>query len=215
MNLKVEILPGINPKEFFPDAKFVIIYGFTIGDRHYFRFDDSLSTGYDRALKALVYYRELDMNTDREFLKFHTEAVDNIFTRETLTINDLMELKTLNNQLKQRLELPKEPDLMLKLASVVFFDQYENPQIYEFAYGERKIKFWKKNTSPADFFLSLPLKGLIPYLQFAGENLLQFSEMTERATKEHLDKIYSMSSPEQKIILKGALRSSPQHSHPV
>ena len=201
-NNKVEIRTGINPKEFFPESKHIITYGFTIGDRHYFRFDDPLNTPYDRALKCLVYYKELDMNCDRAFIKAHTEAFDNALKQSSINIDTLVELKQLNDQLKQRLELPKEPDLMYKLASVVFFDQHENPLVYEFKYGENKIKFWKKNTTLADFFLQKPLLELIPYLEFAGENLEQFSQMTRKANQEHLDRILPLLSDVQKTILQ-------------
>lgn len=198
---EVQILKGIVSKQYFPDAKHIIIYAFSIGERHYFRFDDPLNTPYDRALKCLVYYRELDMNCDKELLTAHTHAFDTVLSRSKLSISDLVELKKLNDQLKQRLELPKEPELMYKLASVVFFDQFENPYIYEFGYGEKKIKAWKKNTTLTDFFLSKPLKELIPYLQYAGENLLQFSQMTERVSQDHLDSLSPLLSAEQKMIL--------------
>jgi len=198
----LEIKTGINPKEFFPDAKHIILYAFTIGERHYFRFDDMLNVPYSRALQTLVYYKEMDMNCDRSFIQAHTMAFDNALTKATITIDTLIELKKLNDQLKQRLELPKEPDLMYKLASVVYFDQYENPEVYEFKYGENKIKAWKKNTSLTDFFLSKPLVELIPYLKFAGENLQQFSTMTERTSKSHLENISAMLSDEQKTILQ-------------
>ena len=198
---KLEILTGINPKEFFPDIKHIIMYAFTIGDRHYFRFDDPLNTPYDRALKCLVYWKELDMNCDRVFLKSHTEAIDNMLLKGKFTIADLMTVKTLNDQLKQRLELPKEPDLMYKLASVVFFDQHENPTTYEFKYGENKIRFWKKNTSLTDFFLSMPLKTLIPYLEHAGNNLDMFSRMIEKVTNQQLEKVLPLLSAEQRMTL--------------
>lgn len=207
--LKLEIKKGINPKDFFPDAKHIIIYAFTIGERHYFRFDDPLNTPYDRALKCLVYYKELDMNCDRVFLKAHTEATDNLLSKGQFGIDDLITIKTLNNQLKQRLELPKEPDLMYKLASVVFFDQQENPIIYEFKYGENKIRFWKKNTEMTDFFLSKPLLELIPYLQFAGENLEQFSQMTQKVILQHSDNLLPLLSDVQKMILSGKKTLSP------
>jgi len=201
MNHKLEIRTGINPKEFFPDAKHIITYAFSINDRHYFRFDDPLSMGYDRALKCLVYYKEVEMNMDSKFIEAHTMAIDNIFLKKEININDLLDVRVLNNQMKQRLQLPKEPDLMYKLAAVTFFDQRENPQVYEFNYGEKKIAFWKKSTSLTDFFLSRPLMELIPYLKHAGENLKMFSEMTQNATKEHLASISAMLSSEQRTIL--------------
>lgn len=199
---KLEILKGIKAKEFFPEAKHIIVYSFSIGERHYFRYDDMLNVPYNRALKTLVYYKELDMNCDREFIKAHTMAFDNALTKTTITIDTLIELKQLNDQLKQRLELPKEPDLMYKLASVVFFDQHENPEIYEFKYGENKIRAWKKNTTLTDFFLSKPLRELIPYLNFAKENLEQFSQMIERTSETHLQNISAMLSDEQKMIFQ-------------
>lgn len=203
MQSKMKILTGINPKDFFPAAKHIITYAFSIGERHYFRFDDPLNTPYDRALKTLVYYKELDMNCDRAFITAHTQAFDNALKQTSINIDTLVELKQLNDQLKARLELPKEPELMYKLASVVFFDQSENPYVYEFKYGVNKIKAWKKETTLEDFFLQKPLVELIPYLQFAGENLKQFSEMTEKTNQQHLDKILPMLSDIQKMTLQG------------
>jgi hypothetical protein len=203
----VEIKEGINPKDYFPNSKYVIVYAFSIAERHYFRFDDPLNTPYDRALKCLVYYKELDMNCDRGFIKAHTEAFDNAFLKNKIDINTLLELKQLNDQLKQRLALPKEPDLMYKLASVIFFDQNENPTVYEFKYGENKIKAWKKNTSLTDFFLSKPLRELIPYLEHAGINLEQFSRMIEKESAQHSKNISAMLSGEQKTAFLNRFKS--------
>ena len=73
----------------------------------------------------------------------------------------------------------------------------------EFKYGENKIRYWKKNTTLTGFFLRKPLVELIPYLRFAGKNLETFSQMTEKANQEHLDKVLPMLSEEQKMILLG------------
>lgn len=210
--MSLEIKTGINPKEYFPDSKHIIIYAFSIvqaaeasrpaTERHYFRFDDMLNIPYNRGLQTLVYYKEMGMNCDRDYLKAHATAFDNALSKETINIQTLVDLKVLNDQLKQRLELPKEPDLMYKFASVVFFDQFENPEIYEFKYGENKIRAWKKSLSLQSFFLSKPLVELIPYLKYSGESLQQFSEMTARVTKEHLDNISAMLSDEQKTLLR-------------
>lgn len=209
--LKVEIKKDVNPKTFWPDSKHIISYAFTIGDRHYFCFDDPLNIPYERGLQTLVYYKELGMNCDRDFLKAHAQAFDNALTKQQITLDTLIELKQLNNQLKQRLDLPKEPELMYKLASVVYFDQHENPMVYEFGYGEKKIKSWKKNVSIREFFFQKPLIELIPYLQYAGENLETFSQLVESANKKHLDNLSLMLSDEQRTILlsKSALSPAP------
>lgn len=206
---KVEIRKGISVKETFPDAKHVIEYAFSIGKRNYFRFDDLLNLGYDRALKCLVYFRELSLNCDTTFLLAHTQAIDNLLLKQTFTTKDLLTIQGLNSQLKLRLELPKEPDLMYKLASVVFFDQYENPQTYEYKYGAKKIAYWKKTTSLTDFFLQKPLKELIPYLQYLEENLEHYSNMTLRVTRQALDDLLPLLSTEQKMILQNKSSLSP------
>lgn len=207
---KVQILPeGVDPKQFWPDVKHMIIYSFTIGDRHYFRFDDPFNVPYDRALKCLTFWRAMDMNCDRDFLMAHTEAMNNILNTMPFGMNNLLDIRNLNDQLKQRLLLPKEPDLMYQMAAITFFDQHENPYTYEFGYGEKKIKHWKKTTELTDFFLQKPVMELIPYLQHAGENLEQFSQMTQKVTKQHIESILPHLSKELKMILQGKLNSSP------
>ncbi|WP_346236745.1 hypothetical protein ABDK00_014075 [Niabella insulamsoli] len=183
-----------NPKKIFPNCKHIIDYAFTIKDRHYFQFNDPLNMPYDRAMKALVYYKEVDMNISREVLAQHTTAFDSVFQKAQMNIDDLIELKRLNNLLKERIELPKEPDLMYKLAAVVFFDQFENPDTYEFKYGENKIRHWKKESDLKSFFLSMPLRTLIPYLDYVGENLITFSLMTEKRTGIYMEALSSMQS---------------------
>lgn len=202
----MEVLTGAqvpNPKKIFPKCKHIIDYAFSIKGRHYFQFNDPLNMPYDRALKSLPYYREFEMNTGRELLIAHTDAVDNIFSKTQLTMNDLVDLKHFNNLLKERLNLPKEPELMYKLAAVVFFDQYENPDTYEFKYGEAKIKHWKKEADLKSFFLSKPLRTLIPYLDYVGENLITYSQMVEGRTEVYKKALLPRLSEEQRTLLHG------------
>lgn len=215
-NLGYIELPGINAKTYWPDSKYMISYGFTIRsadqkgeivDRHYFRFDDPLNNPYERALQALVYYREYDMNMNRDLLISHTQAVDNVLAKDNFGVKDLIDFQTLNTFMKERLKLPKQTDLMYKVAAVIFFDQFESPLVYEFKYGEKKIMEWKKNVSMKGFFLQQPLMILMPYLRHAGENLDMFSQMTDKVTQRHLDSLYSMLSPQQKITLQSSLKS--------
>jgi hypothetical protein len=202
----VQTLKNITPKKYFPNSKHIIEYAFSIGTKHYFRFNDHLNVPYDRALKCLVFYRELEMNCDHSFLEAHTQAIDNILLSTKI---DIFKIKGLNDQLKQRLALPKDPELLYKLASVVYFDQNESPEAYEWEYGRRKIDYWKKNSSLTDFFLQKPLQELIPYLKFAGENLETFSKLTEDHAKSHLDNLQSNLSADQKMTLNGKKDSSP------
>lgn len=206
---KLIIETGINPKDYFPNCKHILIYSFTIGDRKYFRFDDLINVPYQRAMQALVYFRELGMNCDADYIEAHTNAVDNQFKGSKLTMDNIVAMKQLNEQLKVRLKLPKEPDLMYKMAAVTFFDQRENPDEYEFGYGERKIAFWKKNLTLSAFFLQRPLLELIPYLRHAGEDLKGFSLMIQNASQEQYSFLSKLVSPELRTKLQNKLKLSP------
>lgn len=182
----VEIRNGIEPKKFFPNSRHIIEYAFSIKDQHYFKFSEHLNLPYERALSCLVFYKELDMNVDRDFLKQHCDAIDKILLGNPI---DVFKIKNLNDLMVQRLNLPKDPELMYKLASVVYFDQSESPEVYEYMHGKKKIDFWKENTTLTDFFLSKPLRELIPYIDYAGENIETFSRMVEEKKKTHLAKV--------------------------
>jgi hypothetical protein len=54
--------------------------------------------------------------------------------------------------LAQRLKLPKDTELLYKLASVVYFDKEESPEVYDFEYAKKKIAFWKESASLVIFF---------------------------------------------------------------
>lgn len=198
MASQIKILEGIEPKKYFPDSRFTIDYAFTLGKKHYFRFNSHINIPYQRGLQALVYYREVEMNTDRAYLQAHTEAVENVLRSNPI---DVFKIKMYNDQLRQRLQLPKDPELMYKLASIVFFDQHENPEVYEFEKGAQKIAEWKEAASLEDFFLQQPLKELIPFLRFVGENLRTFSRLVKDVNTTHLEELSTMLSPEQKMTL--------------
>jgi hypothetical protein len=197
MSSTLVIKEGIDPKQYWPSTRHIIEYAFTIGKKHYFKLADMLNVPYERALSCLVYYREVDLNIDRDFLIEHLKAVD-----ATLKANpiDIFKVKALNDQLLTRLQLPKDPDLMYKLASVIFFDQDESPETYEWEHAKKKIEYWKQSTTLKDFFLSKPLKELIPYLEFAGENLETFSQMIQDINKVHSENLSAISSGSSKTI---------------
>jgi hypothetical protein len=202
----VEIKENIDPKKYFQNARHIIEYAFSIGKKHYFRFSDHLNVPYERALSCLVYYREVDLNIDRDFMQEHLKAIDGILTSSKI---DVFKIKQLNDQLLTRLQLPKDPELMYKLASVVFFDQEETPEVYEWEYAKKKIAFWKENASLRDFFLQKPLKELIPYLEYCEENLETFSRMVQDVNKVHSEKVSEILSGSSKMNSNAKKDSSP------
>jgi hypothetical protein len=173
------------------DTKHVVELAFTVGGVDYFSFVDTLNTPYERALSALIYYKEISMNCDHEFLEQHTQAIDKVMNANPINI---YQIKQLNDLLKQRLALPKDPELLWKLASVIYFDKNESPYVYDFEYSKKKIVHWKQHSQTKDFFLQHQLTELIPYLKYAGESLDQYSMMTEEFKKKHLDVVSAITS---------------------
>jgi hypothetical protein len=173
-----------NTKSLFPEAKHVIQHAFTVAGKEYYTFADMLNQPFERALTALIYYKEVDLNIDNEFLLKHTEAVNTVLTSNPI---DVYKLKALNDLLKQRATLPKQNELLYKLASVVYFDKDENPAVYDFEYAKKKIAYWKEHTTLEAFFLQKPLVELIPYLKYAGSGLATYSQMIESFHTHHSD----------------------------
>jgi hypothetical protein len=185
-----------------PKTKHVTQYAFTVGGVDYYCFDDVFNQPYQRALQAIVYFQEVSMNCDREFLKAHVTAIRTLLnpTQDRPTI-EVHKANALNEQLSQRLELPADTELMYKLASVIYFDSTENPEIYEFGYGAKKIELWKKHASVHDFFLQKPIVELLPFLNDVGENLETFHGMMQNVNRYHWESLLGVLSEEQKTAL--------------
>jgi hypothetical protein len=183
------------------ETNYVIEFAFKHNGKNYYQMSDYTNIPCERAFTAVSYYDELSMKCDRVFLLAHNEAIETACNNGKLT-----EVVKLNHDLKLRLSLVSDPDLLLKLASVVFFDDNESPLVYDFAYNEKKIKEWKKDKL-MDFFQVLPLQNLIPSLDFSKIDLKTFTKMNHEVrqlTVLQIDNILLNLSPE---ALKGDLAS--------
>lgn len=165
------------------NSKYVIIEAFKMGGRTFYMFDDVFNVPYERGLKSLVYYEEFRMRINKEYMTLHIEAMDKLLSDPKKI--DIGKIAILNKQLKERLELIIEPDMLYKLASVVFFDKNEKPWSYEFEYANKKIEFWKKHCTNQSFFLETPLVKLIPFLKLSETNLNTYSTVVEMMNQHH------------------------------
>jgi len=176
----------------FDTAKHPVSFAFSSAGVDYFQFADPLNTPYKRGFTALTFYREMRMHCTDEFLKLHTEAMDQIFS-DPQRIN-VGKAAMLTHQLKERLEWVFEPETAYKLASVVYFDKTEDPTLYDYDYGQKKIALWKKESSVHDFFLQQPLIRLMPFLRDFDGDLNHYSKTVEAIHKYHLETLYSVLS---------------------
>lgn len=200
--------------KFLTDSKFRIVEAFEIDGVKYYQFDDPFNTPCTRALAAIKYYEEMRMKCTLEYLTAWTDAQANILAKakEDMTVpkhnrlnltgmfEKIKELESMNARLKERMNLAMDLDLVYKLASVVFFDGTENPNVYEQRHGFEKIERWKKAEGAADFFLRQPIKKLVPFLDGQEQHIQIYQEIVEAVKKEDWKQVSENLSSKQKMI---------------
>ncbi len=168
---------------------------FTLNGIKYFEFVDSNMAPCHRMFTAMSYYNELKMRCDRDYLIAHCQAVRDILSGKSGGV-DLVQLGKLTLQLQERLEFIIEPETVFKYASVVIFDETEDPYAYDFKYNmEVKIPSWKKQDW-AGFFLSMPVKKLFPLLNLSQEDLSRYLIAEKEISKAHYQAILEVLSSE-------------------
>lgn len=176
----------------------IISVAFTVGGREYLQADSIYNLPYQRGMGAVKIYEEMKMKCDYEYLKAYATAVNNLLTGNQIKLPEIVQLKRLNDHLNERLNIAVDPDLVYKLASVVYFDRTESPFEYDAEYAKKKIAFWKKHMSVEDFFLQRPLQMLIPYLKSPEITTRTYLEAIQEVNKIHWDEVLQLLSPTQK-----------------
>lgn len=177
------------PKSIWKDSPYVIKFAFRACGIDYYMMDDMVNKPYERALTAIDFYNELSMNVDAEYIKLHTRAVRELLTTKK-TIN-VFEIHKLNEQLSERVNMIKSPNLIYKLASVVYFDKNEDPTKYDFKYNDEKIRRWKREFPGGSFFLQKPIQDLVPFLKESDMNLKTYHETMEKVESIQLENLLS------------------------
>jgi len=176
-----------------------VVYSFTCNDVDYFKFDDSMSIPCGRSFNALSYYEELEMRCTREYLQGTMNAIIDILKSTEINIFEIYKLAS--NTL-ERLDYIFEPSIVKKLASVVYFDESENPYSYDFKYGVEKMDAWDKHPieikgteqswQPGiDFFLSKPIKSLMPSTNLSKADLQAYLATMQAMTNDQIKTVLS------------------------
>lgn len=157
---------------------------FEVGGRTFYAFADVNNMPSGRALAAIPIYVELRTNADHEYLGVFVAGMEAVLNdTKSISIEKLINLK---NQIKDRQSWAYTPDLVFKYASVVYFDDQENPETYDEVYNAEKIEFWKENPGPHDFFLAEPISSLVPALRTVSGSIPIYSEVILKAQAAQL-----------------------------
>lgn len=162
-------------------------YAFSLNGTDYFCCSDFINMPVRRAEKANVFYEELKANIDFEYLDWFTKEISAcIDSKEGVKIGAIAQL---NGLLKERLTLAPDPQLLLKLATVVFFDKNENINDFDFKYNEKKRSEFQKAGIDV-FFCTMPTSKLVPHLDLSKLDSTQIKEAvlaTSAKTIQFLD----------------------------
>ncbi len=161
---------------------------FKLGGIQYYNFNSFLDHSPVRAEWASLFSEEVNMRCTKDFLILHTKGVDAILNANPIKITAIANL---NKQLMDRLSYISDPEAIYNLASVIFFDDNEDPTQYDQEYNKKKIALWKKH-GMADFFLLVPWNKLIPGLDFSEVDLssfIQANQAVRKLTTLHLEDI--------------------------
>ena len=135
-----------------------IEFAFTSGGKNYFCWNQDIMIAWERMEAAKMIYRELEYQMNPSMLSAHWDAVEQILTDKKKNDGQIkLEIGVLNESMKQAQRLSIRLDTQIKLATVKYFDEYEDPFGYDFKYNLEKIKFWASNSDISAFFLNLPL----------------------------------------------------------
>lgn len=175
--------------------KYKIVKAFEFDGKQYFQFEDVFNVATGRGMVASEYYNEFSMRCTREFLEAHSTALLNaINNKNGIQISEIAKLTT---QLKERLELIFDVELVYKLASVIYFDENESPYNYDFKYNLNKIAKWKE-LKLSDFFLQVPMSDIIPLTNLSAQDLDIYTEVSKKINRTHLESIFTMLSEKDK-----------------
>lgn len=144
-----------------PGPKDRIQFAFSSGGKNYFCFSNDINIPYERMYAAIDIYRELDYGVNPTILKAHSEAIEVLLTNPKLKPEKkLLEVGVLNARLAERLELAISLQLSIKLATVKYFDENEDPFDYQHDYNLAKIEHWSKSLSIPAFFFGSATKSI-------------------------------------------------------
>lgn len=193
-------LLGLGFKPVLLDNKYRIVEAFRYDGVSYLMFENPFDGSTGRTFAALHIYHEMQMNCDRDYLIKLTKAIDKVIKggkHEKGWQVDLTPLIMMNTYLKERLEMGVMPDYVYKLASVIFFDQTESPYSYDVDYNKKKIEKWKEAPDALDFFLSTPLKDLIPSLRIPSTNSKMYFQIQSEIDKIHQENLSGILSAKE------------------
>lgn len=188
-----------------PDIRHQVEEAFKAGGRIYYRFKEERLIPAGRHKYIYAFLKEVDLVMTREtlqnYIKDFKALLNGAGAKKTIQLTELMKL-VLN--LESRVALGMDPEIVERLAAVVYFDENEDLSTYDRKYGNEKISHWKKH-NVHDFFLTKPMGELLGLKGISIESLqVSIAQATEM--------IKNLTEDQQKASLENLSENGSQHS---
>lgn len=167
---------GIAPKDRWDQIE----YAFTSGGVNYFKFVAEVNVPFQRAIAAKDIFTEELWQISPDFLRgWNNGLINLLMDKKKKDDKKLYEIGVLASRLKEQMDMSMSLVRQLKLATVVYFDEQENPLDYQYPYNKQKLNHWMKHNDVQGFFFEsagLCLSALFDRVQhefpdlFAGRN---------------------------------------------
>ena len=185
---------GLAPK----DRHDQIEFAFQSGGINYFRFSTEVNIPFQRAVAARDILTEELWQINPDVLKAWAEGAIGVLTKpNTAADKKVYEVAILVNRLKEQMDLSYSLARQLKLATVIYFDEIENPLDYQYPYNKTKMEHWMKHNDVEGFFLKLPEYLLMPSIEELLPNFQTYLETEATQLINALTHITSVMPPDK------------------
>lgn len=161
---------------------------FEAGGKKYFKFINEFTIPSTRAMSALDVYTEVEQKVDKPYLDLAFATI-----RDLCNKGDLVGVAAVVLNAQKRLDHICNVDMVYKLASVLYFDEEENPYDYDTEYAEKKIALWRKENVKS-FFLRTPLSDYLPSFGISSVSIANYTHLQRVELVSHLKKHLSQLS---------------------
>lgn len=169
-----------------------IKYGFTVGNKHYYRLKDDYDIYENRFRYLKTFYQEVENKlTSNDINEFCAAA------KKYINKGEYIEAGKLLDELEYRSTWLFEPTSLYKYASVIYFDLGEDIRDYNMKYCHDKIEYWSKKKEL--------LRMLLKELMTGVENLLDISS---NDFHRYILELQEAKNKQQKLILDSGHKSS-------
>ncbi len=183
-----------DPKKVIQHPRFdrSIKYGFTTGNRHYYRMTHDYDIYENRFRYLKTFYQEVENKLTSDDINEFADA-----TVKYLNKSQYIEAGQLMQELKYRSTWLFEPTSLYKYASVIYFDLQEDIRDYDMNYCHKKIRYWSKKKEL--------LRTLLKELMSGVESLLTLSSTD---FNHYISELQKAKNKQQSLISESGLTNN-------